>query len=66
MSERIRTRHFHTLAGHLRLWAEGASSGEVMDRLRAIATQLDELAIDIEAAHVPPALAVAETQSPAA
>ena len=66
MSKQSRTRHFRTLAGHLRLWAEGASSDEIMGRLRTIATQLEELADDIEAAHRPSARAVAEVESPAA
>jgi hypothetical protein len=65
VSKGNRTRHFRTLAGHLRLWAEGAPSDEVMERLRSIAMQLDDLASDLEAAPTPHALAIAPAESAA-
>ena len=44
-----RTKHYRTLAGHFRLWAEGESSSEVTEELRLIATRLDQLATHVEA-----------------
>jgi hypothetical protein len=66
VSERSRTRHYRTLAGHLRLWAEASPSSDIMERLRSVASQLDELATDIDAAHRLPVRVMAEAESPAA
>jgi hypothetical protein len=43
-----RTKHYRTLAGHLRLWAEGANSSDVTEELYSIATRLDQLASRLE------------------
>ena len=44
-----RTEHYRVLAGHMRLWAETERSSDVMEELRLMATQLDQLAARVEA-----------------
>jgi len=48
-----RTKHYRTLAGHFRLWAEGESSSNVTEELLLIAARLDQLAARVDAARVP-------------
>ncbi len=49
VSNANRTKHYRTLAGHLRLWAEGTTALAVREELYAIAARLDQLAGHIEA-----------------
>jgi hypothetical protein len=51
VSDANRTRHYRTLAGHLRLWAEGTTAMAVREELYAIAARLDQLAGRIDATY---------------